>query len=94
MTTELHSTIAHDGVRDLAHLERALRHYRAARSKMACARRPIVITDPASGMSLKLDNMKDVRMLLFAAAAAYRGARAEGLTDDAELVLADICQRG
>jgi hypothetical protein len=36
--------------------------------------------------------MKDVRMLLFAAAAAYRGARTEGLTEAAEIVLMEIRQ--
>lgn len=90
MSTTTLPSITPDGVRDLTHLDRALRHYRVARSKMACTRRPVVISDATSGMTLELETMKDVRMLLFAAAAAYRGARAEGLTEAAEIVLKEI----
>jgi hypothetical protein len=90
MSTETLEIGASDGIRDLTHLDRALRHYRAARSEMACSRRPVVLFDKTSGRTLKLDNMKDVRMLLFAAAAAYRGARSEGLVSDAAGILTEI----
>jgi hypothetical protein len=92
MSTKTISSVTPDGLRDLTHLDRALRHYRAARSTMACTRRPVVISDATSGLTLELETMKDVRMLLFAAAAAYRGARTEGLTEAAEIVLMEIRQ--
>jgi hypothetical protein len=92
MNTETPAIVSPDGLRDLIHLDRALRTYRAARSEMACSRRPVVLFDSVSRRTLELGTMNDVRMLLFAAAAAYRGARSEGLTDAAEIVLAEIHQ--
>ena len=52
----------------------------------------MVLIDRVSRSKLELETMKDVRMLLFAAAGAYRGERSEGLTDAAEIVLAEIRQ--
>jgi hypothetical protein len=92
MSAQTRAIVTPDGLRDLIHLDQALRNYRAARSEMACSRRLVVLFDRASGRTLELGTMKDVRMLLFAAAGAYRGARAEGLTDAAEIVLAEIRQ--
>lgn len=90
MSTRSLLTITADGDRDLAHMASALRHYRAARSQMACSRRPVILFDCATGKTLRLETMKDVRMLLYAAAAAYRGARSSGLADDAADVLKEI----
>lgn len=82
--------VAEDGVRDVTHMGWALRQYLAARSEMACTRRPVVLFDRATGRTLRLESMKEVRMLLFAAASAYRGARAAGLTEVANDALRDI----
>jgi hypothetical protein len=90
MSTQTALPIAEDGVRDVTHMARALRQYRAARSEMACTRRPVVLFDRATGQTLRLETMKEVRMLLFAAASAYRGARAAGLTEAANDVLREI----
>lgn len=90
MNTQTALPIAEDGVRDVTHMARALRHYRADRSEMACTHRPVVLFDQNTGSKLRLESMKEVRMLLFAAAASYRGARASGLTEAANDVLRDI----
>jgi hypothetical protein len=90
MSTQTALPIAEDGVRDITHMAWALRQYHAARSEMASTRRPVVLLDRASGKTLTFETMKEVRMLLFAAAAAYRGARTAGLTEDANAVLRDI----
>ena len=90
MSTQTALPIAQDGVRDVTHMARALRQYHAARSEMACTRRPVVLFDQATGSKLRLESMKEVRMLLFAAASAYRGARAAGLAEAANDVLQDI----
>jgi len=90
MSTQAALHVAEDAVRDVTHMARALRHYHAARSEMACTRRPVVLYDQATGSKLRLESMKDVRMLLFAAASAYRGARAAGLTEMANDALRQI----
>ena len=90
MSTQTFLPVAEDGVRDVTHMARALRHYRAARAEMASTRRPVVLFDQATGAKLRLETMKEVRMLLFAAASAYCGARAAGLTEAANDVLRDV----
>ncbi len=84
------TAINSDGARDLTHIDRAFRAYRSAKLQMAANGRAVVLFDLASEAKFVVESAADLRILLFAAAAAYRGARSEGCTDAADRILAAV----
>ena len=82
--------ISQEGFRDIQQMDQAYRSYLRSRSQMAATRKPVILFDQESQTKFTASSAKDLRMLLYATAAAYRGARSEGLVEAAEYVLMDI----
>ncbi len=87
IVTEI-STVIPDGAQDLAHLDRALRAYHSARSRLAASGRAVVLVNATNESKFAVETAADLRILLFAAAAAYRGARSDGSRAAADQAIA------